>query len=785
MSSIRTVLLSIALCLLPATIAAQEKDLSLILEQAEEDYRIGRFEQILTNLQEHLYSFKGNNRQKALRLMALSFMAQDDMAQAENYARQLVELNNYYSNVDDPIRFEELVNRLKSGLVQKVSTASSLSEGINEAPVPVTIITAEMIENLGYNKRLGQILEAYVPGMSEVSTGDTDNMAMHGALSNIQELILVMENGHRLNNRTFNACTMDYSISTEKIDHIEVLRGPASSLYGNVALSAVVNIITKSGSDLNGIKAKYGYGSLKTHKADITIGTRFMDADIFIWGSFYKSSPQYRRARDAEEYENKFFEKPATAYHAFADGYQGPPTYDLGLSVNYKGFSLLYSRKNNMKMSQFSDYGGYYNYDKYKTLNGHKPGNGMEEDHLELGYSWNAGPVTLSATAYGDRYESHEYHAEGPEYDNEEDYDPFLTGYYQYINIKERTIGAIVQASSNYTIGSMTGNLLFGTQLEHFRLTDYLRLIGKEYNEAAEETDTQFLDLLNHENSLSFYAQAKHNFTPKFILNAGLRYDIKNRHNKPSVKDLSPRLALIYTPRKSFSVKLTYAKSFVDMSYYNRIMDIFSMDTEFLPQYLNALQLTVMGKVAPLHLAFDVNVFYNHFKNLYGAISSVANQWVNEGAYKTWGIEASATYRHQRLTAVFNAYWQKDIESSNYLYSESEQRVAAVPRLTFNVNVGWKVLQHESHQLKLYGNAHYTGSKVIKPNPVNKIPDYKVNPTCIFDAGIKYTYKQRTAIAIDCENVFNTDRFLAGMQYGMYPYYQRGRNIMVSASYTF
>ena len=69
-------------------------------------------------------------------------------------------------------------------------------------------------------------------------------------------------------------------------------------MYGNVALSAVVNIITKSGKELNGIKAKYGYATYNTHKADLTIGTQFMDADIFAWASIYNSDGQIRHYND-------------------------------------------------------------------------------------------------------------------------------------------------------------------------------------------------------------------------------------------------------------------------------------------------------------------------------------------------------------------------------------------------------------------------------------------------------------------------------------------------------
>ena len=228
--NIRQTLIVIGFLLSVISVNAQETSPRQLYEQAEEEYTIGRISQAFSLLHDNLSVFEGNIRQNVFRLMALCCLSEDKDEKAEYYAEQLIRLNNYYNSTDDPVRFQDLINRLKEGFVSTITTASSQSETINEAPSPVTIITSEMIEELGYNKNLNQILAAYVPGMTEVaSSAPGENLAMHGAYANGQELILIMENGHRLNNRFYNIGVTSYSISTEKIDHIEVLRGPASS----------------------------------------------------------------------------------------------------------------------------------------------------------------------------------------------------------------------------------------------------------------------------------------------------------------------------------------------------------------------------------------------------------------------------------------------------------------------------------------------------------------------------------------------------------------------------
>ena len=335
-------ILAVCMMLMPLMASAQEKqDLRQIYTKAEEAYQIGQLDQTIELLENSLNDFTGNLRQSALRLISISYLALDDKDTSEKYARQLLSLNPYYTSVQDPIRFEDMIAQLKTGRGSMITTASSQAESINEAPVPVTVITREMIDQLSNNKSIGQILAAYVPGLCEVSAYSISNVAMHGVYTSSQEKILVMENGHRLNMRSTNNGKLDYAISTEKIDHIEVLRGPASSLYGNVALTAVVNIITKNGREVNGVKGKYGYGSYGTHRADFIAGTTLLDADVMAWASLYTS-------------QGKKIDVPALSDHSmtkhdgytYIDGYREKPSYDIGCTLNYKDFNFMINLKN-------------------------------------------------------------------------------------------------------------------------------------------------------------------------------------------------------------------------------------------------------------------------------------------------------------------------------------------------------------------------------------------------------------------------------------------------------
>ena len=358
----------------PQHVEAQDNNESRqIYLQAEEEYQVGRLEQALKLLQTNINDFDGNLKQNAYRLIALCYLAQDNTSQTETYAKLLLQENPYYTSIQDPVRFEDMIKRLKTGRSATVTTASSQAESINEAPVPVTIITAEMIGMLGYNKNLNQILAAYIPGVSVVASSTLDNIAMHGAYSTGQEKILIMENGHRLNARSTNLGRTDYAINTQKIDHIEVLRGPASSLYGNVALTAVVNIITKEGTSINGISAQYGYGSLHTHKADLLAGTHFMNCDISAWASFYSSAGEDRYISPERDQSLDIYRAVApTTYGGYChiNKYADKPSYDVGVNLKLNDFCLMFSRKSGKKAHQYSMLGQVFSYDDYRRYDG-------------------------------------------------------------------------------------------------------------------------------------------------------------------------------------------------------------------------------------------------------------------------------------------------------------------------------------------------------------------------------------------------------------------------------
>src|SRR6185503_10412140 len=84
-------------------------------------------------------------------------------------------------------------------------------------------------------------------------------------------------NGHRVNDNVFGQAEIgaEFGIDAALFERVEIIRGPASSLYGDSAFFAVVNVITRSGASLNGAAFSVEGGTLGTRLARARAGRRF------------------------------------------------------------------------------------------------------------------------------------------------------------------------------------------------------------------------------------------------------------------------------------------------------------------------------------------------------------------------------------------------------------------------------------------------------------------------------------------------------------------------------
>jgi iron complex outermembrane receptor protein len=141
---------------------------------------------------------------------------------------------------DRPPSFEE----------QVVVSASRSEQELVNAPAAVTLITSETIQNSPATN-MGDLLRA-VPGINvtQVSARDV-NFTTRGATSTLATSQLSLVDGRSIYLDFFGMTMWDLvPTSPHEIKQIEVIRGPASAVWGANAMSGVVNVITKTPREL-------------------------------------------------------------------------------------------------------------------------------------------------------------------------------------------------------------------------------------------------------------------------------------------------------------------------------------------------------------------------------------------------------------------------------------------------------------------------------------------------------------------------------------------------------
>jgi len=146
---------------------------------------------------------------------------------------------------------DEIAEAEKEGKVRlqeevTVVSASRAEQKIVDAPATMSVITSETMEQSPATN-IGDTLRT-VPGVNVIQTGARDfNVTARQATSTLATSQLVMVDGRSVYLDFFGLVLWDFvpSPSSGEIDQIEVVRGPASVVWGANAVNGVVNFITK------------------------------------------------------------------------------------------------------------------------------------------------------------------------------------------------------------------------------------------------------------------------------------------------------------------------------------------------------------------------------------------------------------------------------------------------------------------------------------------------------------------------------------------------------------
>ncbi|MBI1823553.1 MAG: TonB-dependent receptor [Nitrospirae bacterium] len=276
--------------------------------------------------------------------------------------------------------------------VPTVEGASKFEQIVTEAPSSVTVVTSAEIKKLGY-RTLADILQS-LRGFDITYDRNYSYSGVrgYGRPGDYNDKILLLIDGHRINDNITNQAPLgtEFSIDIDLIDSIEIIRGPGSSLYGNNAFFAVIDVHTKNGRDLKGTEISTDAGSYDNYKGRLSYGTEYSNGfEGVASGTGYASRgqslyyPEYNSPltnngladnRDSDQSKSvftKFSYHGITLENSFSSRTKGVPTGSFGADFNQANQSVDSLFFSDLKIEKRLGSGGdamarvYYDYYSY------------------------------------------------------------------------------------------------------------------------------------------------------------------------------------------------------------------------------------------------------------------------------------------------------------------------------------------------------------------------------------------------------------------------------------
>jgi outer membrane receptor for ferrienterochelin and colicins len=309
-------------------------------------------------------------------------------------------------------------------------------------------------------------------------------------------------------------------------ERVEIIRGPASSLYGDSAFFAVVNVITQTGASLGGGSITLEAGTLGTQLARASVGHRLANGlDVALSGT-------YERSDGVERLYFPAFDAPATN-NGVAEGLDGEGVRQFYGRLAFKGLTVTGaygSRRRNVPTASFGT-----------LFNQQDSGEQTTDRHTmvdaEYGRSFTGTRVTFRASF--DRFS----------------YD----GTYPFAGEQVGAPGLVALnnvTGARWSVGTGLTRAFRGRQTVRAGV-EFIDNIRQDQTARYIDPPVVLLDIERSSTQHAIYFQDEIKVARWLIVNAGFRYD-----GYEDFWRLTPRAALIVQPSSTQSVKYLYGSAF-------------------------------------------------------------------------------------------------------------------------------------------------------------------------------------------------------------------------------
>jgi outer membrane receptor for ferrienterochelin and colicin len=498
---------------------------------------------------------------------------------------------------------------------ESVSIASRYEQPISEAPSNVYVITDEDIRHSGAVD-IPTLLRR-VPGLEVMQMNGADfNVSVRGNNQPGANKLLVMVDGRSIYVDVQGQVNWKLlPVTLPEIKRIEVLKGPASAVYGFNAFDGVINIITKSPEEMKGTTLQFGGGNFGTITASaIQAGT--VNKFGYRLSIGHNQNADWTN-RDALAFRDNLF-NVLTEYSLSSES-----------KIKFAG-GLVDSNAFNSLLAQ-------------DVISPTKPSQG----YASAGYE----RPNFFVRAFWNRF-------------SDTSRPMFLPPLDQFLTVTARD-GALAQQFSADTYNIDVQHSL--DLLPRNRLTYG---VNYRYNTLTSNATSQYAT----ENRLGLFFQDDWNFANRFTLSAGLRYDLDTFINPT----LSPRVALLYSPSPDHTFRLSGSVAYRPPTLFEKYSanlvttnpplppetTVVTGGESLSPEQIISYDLGYQGWYWQHRLKVRVDAFFNHISDLISAQDqspTVATYVNSPGSADIYGAEAGIEFLATKWLTGFANYSYQDI----------------------------------------------------------------------------------------------------------------------------
>lgn len=475
----------------------------------------------------------------------------------------------------DSAKLSYLEMPLEELLSLNVTTASKTLQKSSDAPATIYVINEEQIAIRGYTS-LEEVLEDIpeIEIQKKASVEYSNYFTIRG-IDGTEKFIILMD-GMRINSPAGTPLPIVHNYGIADAKQIEIILGPASSIYGVDAFTGVVNIITKKGSEAKFLNVNTSGGLYSTTDNSLVFGIGDEDISLLLSGNYYFSEEPYFPDYFEEEYEWLKERYLTNGELQFLNGdiktipirdYRTPTNaYSAHAKLNIKDFEIGYFRNLESHSSSFSTKPEYTVYSDETILK-----EIVESMYASYSYESKNKKWIIQSTL------SHSKDEIDPQSNYINVYTSFDKGYkYAYnktLKIEEQITRRINDVNSiivgftyeDFNSLAKTSDLPFPFD------RDVTARLQNQYYLGTNVTDTAGNDLTIYQDfyylqyrNFGSYLQFHYYLTNKLALTLGGRYDFNTRYEFT----INPRVGLILSPSNKLNIKLLYGMAYLAPSPY-------------------------------------------------------------------------------------------------------------------------------------------------------------------------------------------------------------------------